>query len=767
MSDHTDSFKRRLFSFFIKLTIVALILLVAIVIYFDAQIKDKFSGQKWQLPAQVFGVAHTYRDRDALTKNDLVAHLELLDYRASAQVRQPGDYKVNTDSVEFIRRAYSLYRETFAEQRLTVSFRKHRITGIVDNEQQTQLSAFTLEPYLLDRLQANSYEDRVLVELQQVPNILLHTLLTIEDRKFFDHHGVSPMAIARAMWVNVQAGRTVQGGSTLTQQLVKNMFLTNQRSLLRKAKEAIMALILDTRYSKEEILQAYLNEVYLGQNNRRSINGVGLASQFYFAKPLNELGAHEIALLIGIIKGPSYYDPRRNPERAKERRDLVLQVMAENAIISPELYQYSISQPLSVIPLKDLKKRRFPAYLDQVKAELARLSHLDTEFYSGLKIYTHFDPLAQNRAQASVQKTLREIEQQRNLNELQAAMLIADSRSGGIKAIVGDRDASYEGFNRALNAQRNIGSLIKPYVFLTALESANSYTLASILQDKPIKLTNQQGKTWAPENFDKKFSGQISLLDALVDSVNVPTVNLGMQIGVEGVIKTLKKFSVKQSIPAYPSVLLGSVTLAPFDVLQMYQALANDGILRKQHAVSAVYSNENYQLWQQPDRSQQIISEKVAYLINYSLNQVTKRGSAKSLRRALPGAQFAGKTGTTNDGRDSWFAGYDEIETAVVWLGKDNNQGLPLTGASGALKVFIDYQKSRTPENLTMAIPEGVEMRYFDKETARHSLPGCKNLVLLPAIVDALPEPKSCADSGQWREPEAEEKTWLERLFGG
>lgn len=764
MADNKKLVKLKILSALIKLALVCLVILVAVVIYFDAQIKDKFAGQKWQLPAQVFGVSHTYKDRDALSLNDLVEHLRLLDYRQSDQVRQPGDFKSSTDSVEFIRRGYSLYEKSYPARALRIRFRKNRIIEIHEQNGQTNLPQFTLEPYLLDRLQANSYEDRVLVRLEDVPNTLLQTLLIVEDRKFFEHHGVSPLAIARAMWINLQAGRTVQGGSTLTQQLVKNMFLTNQRSLVRKLKEAIMALILEFRYSKEEILQAYLNEVYLGQNNRRSVNGLGLASQFYFAKPLNELAAHEIAVLVGIIKGPSYYDPRRNPKNALARRDLVLRLMTENAILTPQEYRYSIAQPLSVIPLSELKKRRFPAYLDQVKSELAKLKHLNGELTSGLKIYTHFDPLAQNRAQDSLSVQLSQLEASRKLAKLQGAVVVTDSKSGGLKAIVGDRNADYAGFNRALKAQRNIGSLVKPFVFLTALKDAQNYTLATPLQDQPITLKNQQGKVWAPENFDKKFSGQVALLEALVNSVNIPTVNLGMQVGVDKVIATLKSFSLRQEISEYPSLLLGSLTLSPYQVAQMYQVLANNGVKQTQHTIYAVYSSDNYPLWKVSKEGSKVITDGVSYLTNYALNQVTKRGTAKSLRRALPNVQFAGKTGTSNDGRDTWFAGYDENESVVVWVGNDDNQSLPLTGASGALKVFKAYQLSRTPESLTMAVPESVEMRYFIKSSGVHSLPGCPDLVLLPAIVEGLTEPKQCESSKEWNtQPQ---KSWLERLLG-
>lgn len=762
MSEHKSSWFMRAVKLCIKLICVALVLIIAYGVYLDAQIKQKFSGNKWQLPALVYGMEHEYFQTDPLYKDDLIRHLNLLDYRKVNTLALPGEYKVYTDAIELVRREYSLAENFYPAKRIKITFQGRRIKSIWDVGLQNSASAFTLEPYLLARLQANNLEDRILVSLDEVPDIVIQTLLLVEDRNFYEHHGVSPLAIFRALWVNIQAGRTVQGGSTLTQQLVKNMFLTNERSLIRKLKEAYLALLLDARYDKHEILQAYINEVYVGQNHERGVHGLGLASQFYFAKPLNELSANEIALLIGMIKGASYYNPRKYPERAKERRDLILRVMTEHGLLTPDDYQVEVSRKLVVQDLSVIARKKYPAYVDQVREELKKVVTREDQLFSGLKIFTHFDPLAQNRAQTSLSTSVELIEGRRTIEGLQGAMVVVDSQKGGVKALVGDKKPHYAGFNRALNAQRNIGSLVKPFVYISAFEQDPKLNLASIVKDEAITLTSSLGNKWSPKNYDNQYEGNIRVLDALVRSRNVPAVNLGMQTGLHEIVERMHNLGIKRDIPVYPSLLLGSVTLSPFEVSQMYQVLANKGAYIELHAIRSVYSNENQLVWQPQQNSQQAIEPSYSYLINYALHKVTREGTAKAIGAHLPKRKFAGKTGTTNDGRDSWFVGYDHNELALVWLGRDDNQAISLTGTAGALQTFIQYQQAHNGENLILNMPEGVELKYFDQQTGMHSLPGCQNLLLLPAIVSQLPQAKACDGSTEWVKPQ---QSWLKRLF--
>ena len=762
MSERKSSWFIRIVKLCVKLMLVTLVLVIAYGVYLDAQIKQKFSGNKWQLPALVYGMEHEYFQTDALYKDDLIRHLNLLDYRKVRTLSLPGEYKVYADSVELMRREYSLAENHYPAKRIKISFQGRRIKTIWDAGLQKTASAFTLEPYLLARLQANNLEDRILVSLGDVPDIVIQTLLLVEDRSFYDHHGVSPLAILRALWVNIQAGRTVQGGSTLTQQLVKNMFLTNERSLVRKLKEAYLALLLDARYDKHEILQAYINEVYVGQNHQRAVHGLGLASQFYFAKPLNELSANEIALLVGMIKGPSYYNPRKYPERAKERRDLILRLMTEHGLLTPDDYQVEVSRNLDVQDLNAIARKKFPAYVDQVREELKKVVTHDGQLFSGLKIYTHFDPLAQHSAQTSLSTSIELIEGRRTIDGLQGAMLVVDSQQGGVKALIGDKKPHYAGFNRALNAQRNIGSLVKPFVYISAFEQEPTLNLASIVKDETITLTSSLGNKWSPKNYDNKYEGDIRLLDALVRSRNVPAVNLGMQTGLYEVVERMHDFGIKRDIPVYPSLLLGSVTLSPFEVAQMYQVLANKGKYIELHAIRSVYSNDNQLVWQPRDSQRQVVDASYSYLVNYALHKVTREGTAKAIAAKLPKRKFAGKTGTTNDGRDSWFVGYDHSELALVWLGRDDNQAISLTGSAGALQTFIQYQQVHNGENLILNMPAGVELKYFTKQSGVHSLPGCQDLILLPAIVAQLPPAQACDGSKEWVKPK---QSWLKRLF--
>ena len=554
------------------------------------------------------------------------------------------------------------------------------------------IQQFRLDPLLLDRLNSANIEDRVFVPFEKVPDLFINTLMLMEDRNFYNHNGVSPLAILRAVIVNFKAGRTVQGGSTLTQQLAKNLFLTQQRSLWRKFQEAYMAILIDYKYSKDKILEAYLNEVYLAQNGASGVYGIGLASDFYFARPVDELRIEQIALLVAIIKGPSYYNPRRNPERALARRDLVLRMMLENNYISPAQYKYSVKNDLSLSSAKALNYRANPAFVSLLTRELQSNVPENIRNLSGLSIFTSISPLAQKNAEIAIQQGIAKV-QKPDQHDLQGAMVVTDRKYAEVLAVVSGKDVKFNGFNRALDASRPIGSLVKPAVYLTALN--NGYQLTDLLNDKKIALTNENGQRWIPDNYDRKFRGTVTLEEALVSSLNVPTVNLGMQVGLNKVINNLHRMGIHEDIPAYPSLVLGSVSLSPYQVAQMYQSIGMNGVYKPLTIIRSIVSNEGRPLYQRSQLAKQIFSPESIDQLLQALHKVTTEGSARSLVWRNRGQFFAGKTGTTNDLNDSWFVGFDDDEIVTTWVGKDNNESAELTGSSGALVLFSGYMKAK------------------------------------------------------------------------
>lgn len=680
-----------IWSLFWKSTLALIALLTIMGIYFDKKIDRKLGGSAWTLPAKVYARPLLLEPQQLITQRMLIAELKLLNYRPVEIVHSAGQFSVNGNQVELFRRSFDFPEGIELEEKITLSFVHNRIASLKNNRG-LDLLRFKLDPLLLSRLHSDQIEDRVFVPFEKIPDLFIDTLLLMEDRNYYHHQGVSPFAIARAFVVNFKAGYTVQGGSTLTQQLAKNLFLTQKRSLWRKFQEAYIAILMDYKYSKDKILEAYLNEVYLAQNGQSAVYGIGLASDFYFSRPINELRIEQVALLVAIIKGPSYYNPRRNPERAMKRRDLVLRLMVEKGLINSKDYQYAVAGPLRLSKKSALNHRANPAFISFLHRELQQLVASSVRKQSGLHIFTSIDPVAQKNAEFAVQKGLDKVDKN-NKKSLQGAMVISSRKGAELRAIVSGRDVQFSGFNRALDAVRPIGSLVKPAVYLTALEVG--YDLSETLNDKPIILKNSTGQRWSPKNYDRKFRGLVSFEEALYKSLNVPTVNLGMQVGLDNVITSLYKLGIKQTIKAYPSLVLGSVSLSPFEVAQMYQPITMQGRYQSLQMIRTIASNEGELLYKRNNYSEQRFSPEAIERLTDTLHKVTTEGTARSLRWRNSGQRFAGKTGTTNSLKDSWFVGFDEQELVTTWVGRDDNKSAKLTGSSGALVLFSTYMKQK------------------------------------------------------------------------
>ena len=522
--------------------------------------------------------------------------------------------------------------------------------------------------------------------------------------------------------------------------MVKNFYLTNERTLVRKATEAMMAVLLELHYDKKDILEAYLNEVFLGQDGQRAVHGFGLASQYFFSQPLSELKLDQVALLVGMVKGPTYYNPRRNPERALERRNLVLDVLAAQGVASVEEVDTAKQKPLGITRRGSLADSSFPAFLDLVKRQLREDYQEQDLTEEGLRIFTSFDPIMQLKAESALAGTLKRLSGRKGVDQVEAGMVVTSPESGEVQAIIGSRQPRFAGFNRALDAVRPIGSLIKPAIYLTALERPSQYTLTSLLEDQPFSIKGQDGQVWRPQNYDRKAHGTIYLYQGLVNSYNLSTAKLGLEIGVPEVLKTLNRLGVEQEWPAYPSMLLGAGGLSPMSVASMYQTLANGGFNTPLRGIRAVLTAEGEPLKRYPYQIQQRFDSGAIYLLQNAMQRTMSEGTGRSVYSQLPRSlALAGKTGTSNDSRDSWFAGFSQDVLAVVWLGRDDNGPTPLTGATGALQVWTDFMRQADPLPLDMPVPDNVVLAWVDASSGQGTDPSCPNAVQMPYIRGSQP----------------------------
>lgn len=728
-------------------------LFVGWVVYLNYVVVNKFEGHKWSLPAQVYGQSLTLFTGQSLTREELRKELEALDYHWVGRISGPGQVSRRGNRFELQTRGFSFWDKTEPSRRIALRVQAGVIESMrVVSGQQARL--IRLQPPLIGAISPRHSENRLLVKLQDISRLLGETLLAVEDRDFLDHAGLSPRAIARAFWVNLQAGRIVQGGSTLTQQLVKNFYLSQERSLIRKAQEAIMSLLLEWHYSKAEIFETYLNEVYLGQSGPHGVHGFGLGAQHYFGKPVGQLDAAETALLVGLVKGASYYNPWRHPERAKRRRNLVIEVMRDQGLISDQQARQAQNSDLGVVPYQRRKLNNYPAYMDLVRRQLRQDYSDEVLSNEGLRIFTAFSSRAQRAAESALQQRLNKLESGYSLkaNSLQGSVVITDVGTGELVALVGDRNPQFAGFNRAIDAFRPIGSLVKPVVYLAALES-EAYHWASQISDAPVSVEGGDGSLWQPRNFSRESHGQVPMIDSLMYSYNQATARLGMLVGLDkvqalmvrlGGEDLLSERSAEEVVPAYPAMLLGASSLSPLQVSALYHTLANDGVRVPLRAIRAVTDTDGTVLSRYQLAIEPAVDPDKNYLLQYGLQAVMQQGTAKRVYQHLPATMaLAGKTGTTNQQRDSWFAGFSDDHLAVVWVGRDDNGQTPLTGATGALPVWIDTFAALPTRGFHPQAGENIVARWVDRRSGLLSDEGCEHVVLLPFEKHNMPQGRS------------------------
>ncbi|EPL9569437.1 bifunctional glycosyl transferase/transpeptidase [Providencia rettgeri] len=764
--------KWRWFWLLVKLMIVFAVLLAAYGFYLNQQIKERLDGKVWDLPAAVYGRMVNLEPGMDYSQAEMTRLLEGMQYRKVSKITTSGEFVVRGNTIEILRRPFNFPDQKEGQILARMVFENNSLSKIENMENGRSFGFFRLDPKLITMMQSANNEQRLVLPLADFPESLVKILLETEDRNFYEHDGVSLYSIGRAVVANLTAGRSVQGGSTLTQQLVKNLFLTNERTLKRKANEAYMAILLDYNYGKERILELYLNEVFLGQNGNDEIRGFPLASLYYFGRPINELSFDQQALLVGMVQGASTYNPWTKPQNAIKRRNIVLKILETRGVIDQEMYQVLSARPLGVKNKEGLVASQ-PAFMQMVRLELNEKLGDKVKELSGAKIFTTLDPVAQTAAENAVENGVADLRKTRKLDDIEGAMVVVDRINGEVRAMVGGSQPQFSGFNRALNARRSIGSLAKPPVYLAALIEPDRYRLNTWLKDEPltVKVGNQN---WSPRNYSRNFNGRMMLVDALAKSQNIPTVNLGLDIGLDQVFNTFVRLGAPAAaLEKVPAMFLGAVNLTPAEVAQVFQTIGGEGNRAKLSSLRSVIDGDGNEIYQSYPSAERAVPSQAAYLTLYGMQQVVNQGTGRVLLSKYGKYNLAGKTGTTNDLRDSWYAGIDGKEVAIVWVGRDNNGPTQLTGATGALKVYQRYLDNQAPLALINRAPEGI----VDMQVTADGQLSCSNFGggrMLPIWTDS---PESLCQVSENQAPEwnlngnnDEQKSdapdWVKDMFG-
>jgi penicillin-binding protein 1B len=714
----------------------------AYVLSLDRTVRERFEGNRWAIPAKVYARPLVLQSGAALSQAAVIDELKSLHYRRLADAPSPGSYDVRNNILFVHTRGFRFASGMETPQLVRLRFEGDRLVDLASTQPRKD-GQVRLEPMVIGGIYPSHNEDRVLMQLKEAPPYLIEALMATEDQRFYKHMGISLRGILRAAFVNTTSGAVVQGGSTLTQQLVKNFFLTDERSLKRKLNEAVMALLVEWHYDKNDILEAYLNEVNLGQQGNLSVNGFGLASQFYFGLPIGELSLPQVALLVGMVKGPSFYNPRRQPERALARRNIVLDSLYREGVISLPARDAAMKAELGVLKNPQVVGNRHPDFLDLVRRQLREIYHAQDLTDQGLQIFTTLDPRAQRAAEEALTSAVARLRKQ-GRSDLQGAVLAADVQTGDLLALVGGATV-FTGYNRAIDARRQVGSLLKPAIYLAAVSSGR-YTFGSPIDDSPVEVVSDSGKTWSPQNYDKQSHGVVTLKDALAYSYNQAAVRLGMSVGLPMVVASLRQLGVNTELSPYPSLLLGAADMRPMDVLQLYQTMLSMGTYAPILSIREVVSADGQVLKDFRQERRQVVDPVDGYQLHWAMQKVMSEGTGRSASARLPNQVLAGKTGTTNDMRDSWFAGTAGNHLAVVWLGRDDNKPIGLSGGSGALPIWTDMMVRLKPPVVRPRQPTAISWEWVDTTSGKLSQEDCPNVAYVPLSMKNRPnEMASCA----------------------
>ncbi|MEN5209051.1 penicillin-binding protein 1B [Stenotrophomonas terrae] len=753
LDDDTDGnspvWRSRLITWGLAAAALGLGFMIPYTLYLNSQVSQRFGELRWQIPTRVYARPLVLSAGTAMNANTLKTELAASGYRDDGAGSSLGTYRVQGGSFTISSRGYVDVDGNVAPRKVDVVVSGGQVASLREAGSRKALKAARLDPARIATLYGQKQEERRLVRVREVPELLVTGLQAVEDKDFARHHGIDLSGIARAVWVTVRSGgETRQGASTLTQQLARSGLLGigKEQTFTRKFNEVLYALIMEARYDKATILEAYLNQVYLGQRGKQAIHGVSSGAEFWFGRDLNSLSSEQIALLIGLVKGPSYYDPRRNPENALDRRNFVLGKLLENKLIDEAEYQRAIKAPLGVSKTAGIAAaNRFPAYVDLVRRQLGNDYPENVLQGAGLNVFTGMSPSAQAYAEGAVAHTIKALENKRR-PELQTGLVVTDVHNGDVLAVVGSRDVSEPGFNRAIEAHRQVGSLLKPFVYLLALAQPDRYSLASWVDDSPVTVKLSRGRNWTPGNADNRSHGTVRLIDALARSYNQATVRVGMQVGPERLTQLMNVLAGLKA-ESNPAVILGSTDQSPYGMAQLYQFLASGGEIQPLHAVRGVVDAQG-KLLKRYDKSPAPAQEGdsiAANLISVGLQQVVSSGTASGLNAdGLSRLQAAGKTGTSNDGRDSWYAGYTGDHLAVIWMGNDQNEQTGLFGASGAMRVWSGIFRN-LPSKALHVNNKGLDWQYVEAAGSNATDESCPGARRFPFVVGYAPPYVPCA----------------------
>ena len=723
--------------FFIGLiSIIVFIFTAASIAVLDYRVTSKLDGVLWTIPAKIYSRPLELAEGIHLNKDNLIKELEMLSYERVKNPVQPGEFKFSKDDLKIFLRGYLDQRSGI----FNINFDDSEIKRIT-NQLGIAEDLIKLEPTVIGGMYPSHMEDRVLLNWPEVPPILVDTILAVEDQNFFNHYGISLKSISRAFLRNVQAGEVEQGGSTITQQLAKSLFFSSEQTIRRKVLEAIASLIIETRYSKEEILLAYINDVFLAQSGKRAIHGFGMGAQHFFGTSIQNLSTDQVALLVGMLKGPSFYNPRRNPNNATKRRNLVLRVLNNSNKISDSTFETLKNKKLGVSLPNYRTETRYPAFHDIVRLELQKNFNEKELRTKGLAVETNLDPVLQDSLENNLQKTKLQLIKKygSRLEGLEGAAIVVDISSGEVKAVAGSTEPSSYGFNRSINAIRPIGSLVKPFIYLTALDQYSDYNLTTLLDDSKLSLMSG-GKLWEPDNFDKKFHGEIPLHVALWQSYNIASARLGLDVGYEAVENMFLNLGITKDVPNYPSLFIGSFELSPYQAIQAYQTIASDGFYSPLRSIRQIKDTEGKIEFSYPYSIDQTIRPEPVALLKFAMQQTFERGTARGYsKKQIQLWNAGGKTGTSDDQRDSWFVGFAGELLVLVWLGFDDNRQTPLTGRTGAFQVWKNFINDIKPVKITQSSLPRINYVWTDIGDGLRSGKKCKNSILIPFIEGTEP----------------------------
>lgn len=774
--DPSPGWRRRLLTWGLAAVGLGLGFLVPYTIYLNQQVSQRFGELRWQVPTRVYARPLELGRGLAMDAQTLKTELDAAAYREGDGVK-PGTYHRDGGQWTIASRGFRDVDGVVGPSRIEASLAGGQVAGLRDAAGKRAIKSARLDAARIATLYGQKQEERRLVRIEEVPHLLTDTLQAVEDRDFAHHIGIDFSGILRAAFVNLKSGDTRQGASTLTQQLARSGLLGigREQTFKRKFNEILYALLIEARYDKGTILEAYLNQVYLGQRGAQAIHGVAAGAEFWFARRLEDLETEHVALLVGMVRGPSHYDPRKHPERAKARRDFVLANMLETGLIRQAEHDRAIQAPLGITSTPgSIAANRFPAYVDLVRRQLARDYPADALQGAGLSVMTAMSPSAQGYAEGSVMRTLKSLQTGKR-PPLQTGLVLTDVHSGEVLAAVGSREPAVHGFNRAIEARRPVGSLLKPFVYLLALAQPSQYSLASWISDDPISVTLANGKRWNPGNSDRRSHGTVRLIDALGSSYNQSTVRIGMQVDPERLADLLRKLAGIRAT-ANPSLILGAADESPYAMAQLYQFLASGGEVQTLHVVRGVLDTEGkavkrYDTAPAPAQDGDAIA---ARLVTVALQHAVSSGTGRQLvNDGLGRLSLAGKTGTSNDGRDSWFAGWTGDHLAVVWVGNDQNESTGLYGGTGAMRVWSGIF-SRLPSARLEVGDKGLDWQWVSQSVSTDAeCPGVRRFAFVAGFAPPYepcayaPEASDASDASDPFAPrqEAPRRGWRE-FFG-